>query len=205
MPGSAADQSSLRIGLFGGTFDPPHIGHLVVADQVKEALALDEVVFMVANAPWQKNGSRKITPPDKRVALATRAILDSPGFSVSDLELHLGGNSYTINTVEALVAGYRAEGIDVEILIIVGADTAAGLDTWHRAEALRQVAEFVVVNRPGDHSEPPLGWKTQHVGIPPLDISGTQIRTAVKTGRSIRYLVPDPVIDQIKRFGLYLD
>lgn len=190
--------------MFGGTFDPPHIGHLVLADQVKHIVELDEVVFMVANVPWQKEGTRTITAPETRVSLATTALESADGLTVSDLELQLGGHSYTINTVEALKEQYAKNGIDAEIHVIVGSDAAAGLNTWHEYERLREMVEIIVVNRPGGHGVAP-GWRTRHIAIPPLDISSTQLRDSVRAGRSIRYLTLDAVIAEVDRFGLYRD
>ena len=204
MSGSTADLNRLQIGLFGGTFDPPHIGHLVLADQVKHIVKLDEVVFMVANDPWQKEGTRAITPPDTRVSLATTALEAADGLTVSELELQLGGHSYTINTVEALKAQYEGRGIDAMIHVIVGADAAAGLNTWHQYEQLQEMVDIIVVNRPGGHGVAP-GWRTRHIAIPPLDISSTQLRDSVRAGRSIRYLTLDRVVAEIDRFGLYRD
>lgn len=203
-PGSETDVSPLQIGLFGGTFDPPHIGHLVLADQVKHIVELDEVVFMVANNPWQKQGSRIITPAETRVSLATTALATADGLTVSDLELQLGGDSYTISTVDALLKQYAERGREAEIHVIVGSDAAAGLNTWHDYERLRDMVEIIVVNRPGGHGVAP-GWRTRHIAIPPLDISSTQLRDSVRAGRSIRYLTLDPVIAEISRMGLYRD
>ena len=202
MTDSAADLPKLQIGLFGGTFDPPHIGHLVLADQVKHIVELDEVVFMVANVPWQKEGTRTITPAATRVSLATTALAAADGLTVSELELQLGGRSYTVKTVEALKEQYSAQGIGAEIHVIVGADAAAGLNTWHEYERLREMVEIIVVNRPGGHGVAP-GWHTRHIAIPPLDISSTQLRDSVRAGRSIRYLTLDSVVAEIERFGLY--
>lgn len=204
LPGSATDVAPLQIGLFGGTFDPPHIGHLVLADQVKHIVELDEVVFMVANQPWQKEGTRKITPAETRVALATVALESADGLSVSDLELQMGGESYTINTVAALKDRYSKLGHTIDVHVIVGSDAAAGLNTWHDYQLLREMVEVVVVNRPGGHGVAP-GWRTRHIAIPPLDISSTQLRASIRAGRSVRYLTLDRVIAEIDRFGLYRD
>ncbi len=204
LAGSATDKGPLKIGLFGGTFDPPHIGHLVLADQVKHIVELDELVFMVANNPWQKEGTRKITDAKTRVALATVALEAAEGISVSDLELQIGGDSFTINTVVALKQHYADLGHEASIHVIVGSDAAAGLNTWHEHERLREMVEIIVVNRPGGHGVAP-GWRTRHIGIPPLDISSTQIRASIRAGRSVRYLTLDPVIEAIDKFGLYRD
>lgn len=188
-----------RIGLLGGTFDPPHIGHLVVADQVRDRLALDEVRLVVSNESWQKVGSRVITPAEQRFALVEAAVADTPGLVASSIELVLGGPSYTAATLEAL----DAREPDIEWLVIVGADAAAGLETWHRARELRAERRFVVVNRPGTEAKPPDGWTCTFVDIPALDLSSTELRQFVAAGRSIRHLVPDGVMQRLSALGLY--
>lgn len=193
--------STRRVGVLGGTFDPPHLGHLVVADQVLSALSLDEVMLVPANQPWQKVGQRSITPADKRLAMTVGAVGDAAGLSVSAIELEIGGPSYTTVTLAALAERHP----DTEWLVIVGADAAAGLDTWHNTEQLREQATIVVVNRPGADFQPPTGWRWELVEIPSISISGTGIRRRVAQGASIRFLTPDPVIDRIAEWGLYRD
>lgn len=190
---------SRRIGLLGGTFDPPHLGHLVVADQVADLLGLDEVRLIVSNSSWQKVGSRVITDAARRLELVASAVADAPGLAASDIELRIGGASYTIATLERL----RHEEPDVEWSVIVGADAAAGLDTWHRAEELKASERFVVVNRPGTDGEPPPGWAFDPVQIPALDISSTELRRLVAAGRSIRHLTPRAVVQLLDAWNLY--
>lgn len=191
--------ASRRVGVLGGTFDPPHLGHLIVADQVLTALSLDEVILVPANQPWQKLGQREITPADRRLAMTRAAVGGAEGLSVSDIEIDLGGPSYTSVTLTAL--GERHPG--TEWLVIVGADAAAGLDTWHDTERLRGQATIVVVNRPGADFQPPTGWRWELVEIPSVAISGTGLRRRVAQGGSIRFLTPDPVIEHIEEWGLY--
>lgn len=190
-----------RLGVLGGTFDPPHLGHLVVADQVLHALSLDEVILVPANEPWQKVGSRKITPADKRLAMTRAAVGDAAGLSVSGIELEIGGPSYTSVTLEALSEQHP----DADWMVIVGADAAAGLDTWHNTEQLREQATIVVVNRPGSDFQPPTGWSWELVEIPSVSISGTSLRRRVAQDRSIRFLTPQGVIDHINEWSLYRD
>lgn len=190
-----------RFGVLGGTFDPPHLGHLVVADQVLHALSLDEVILVPANEPWQKVGSREITPAKQRLLMTEAAVGDAEGLSVSGIELELGGPSYTSVTIEAL-AKQRP---DAEWMVIVGADAAAGLDTWHNIERLREQATIVVVNRPGAAFLPPTGWSWELVEIPSISISGTSLRRRVSQGYSIRFLTPTGVIDHIDEWKLYRD
>lgn len=190
-----------RLGVLGGTFDPPHLGHLVVADQVLYALTLDEVMLIPANEPWQKVGSRKISPAEERLTMTQAAVGDAEGLSVSGIELELGGPSYMSVTLTALSERHP----DAEWLVIVGADAAAGLDTWHNTELLREQATIVVVNRPGADFQPPTGWSWELVEIPSLAISGTSLRRRVSQGRSIRFLTPQAVIDHIDEWNLYRD
>ncbi len=188
-----------RVGVLGGTFDPPHLGHLIVADQVLSALALDEVMLVPANQPWQKVGHRTITPAPQRLAMTVEAVGQAEGLTVSGVELELGGPSYTAVTLDALSKRHP----EADWLVIVGADAAAGLDTWHDTERLRQQAAIVVVNRPGADFQPPTGWQWELVEIPSISISGTGIRRRVAQGSSIRFLTPNPVIDRINEWKLY--
>ena len=167
---------SRSIGIFGGTFDPPHIGHLIAAERVREQLGLDEVRLVVANDPWQKEGLRAITPAEHRVALVGAALGSSEakepqgtGLTVSSVELDAGGPSFTIDTLRT----FRDAEPTAEWFIIVGADAAAGLDSWHQAEELRLHAKIVVVNRPDPHGSDdpgsaPKGWQYKNVLIPAI-------------------------------------
>lgn len=197
--GNNAPDRRTRIGILGGTFDPPHLGHLIVADQVLHALSLTEVMLVPANEPWQKVGTRKITSADKRLAMTQAAVGDAAGLSVSGVELELGGPSYTSVTLDALSERRSAD----EWLVIVGADAAAGLDTWHNTERLREQATIVVVNRPGADFQPPTGWSWELVEIPSVAISGTGLRRRVSQGNSVRFLTPGPVIAHIEEWNLY--
>jgi nicotinate-nucleotide adenylyltransferase len=199
--GNFSDESKTRIGILGGTFDPPHLGHLIVADQVLHALSLTEVILVPANEPWQKVGMRKITPADKRLAMTRAAVGDATGLSVSGIELEIGGPSYTSVTLDALAEQRSAD----EWLVIVGADAAAGLDTWHNTDRLREQATIVVVNRPGADFQPPTGWSWDLVEIPSVAISGTGLRRRVSQGNSVRFLTPGAVIDHIEEWNLYRD
>lgn len=188
-----------RVGVLGGTFDPPHLGHLVAADQVLHALSLDEVILVPANEPWQKLGSRQITPAEKRLAMTVAAVGDVDGLSVSGIEVEIGGPSYTSVTLDALADQHP----DAEWMVIVGADAAAGLNTWHDTERLRTQATIVVVNRPGADFQPPSGWRWELVEIPSIGISGTGLRRRVAQGHSIQFLTPCAVIEHIREWGLY--
>ncbi len=188
-----------RIGIFGGTFDPPHLGHLIVADQVRDTLNLGEVWLVVANDPWQKSGSREITPAAKRLEMLEAALDGAPGLRASDVELEEPGPSYSFDTLSML----QQRMPDVAWSLIVGRDAAVGLPTWHRADELKEMAEIIVVNRPGSSEPLPDGWKLTMVDMPALEISSTDLRHRLATGASVRYLMPDPVINLATAWGIY--
>lgn len=188
-----------KIGLLGGTFDPPHLGHLVAAEAVRDLLGLDEVRLVVANVPWQKEGERAITAPERRLGLVEAALGGASGLTCSDVEVRLGGRSYTARTLDEL---HQREP-EVSWHLVLGADAAAGLETWHRPDLVRRRCRLVVVDRPGAPGGPPPGWEHDRVPIPLIGISSTMIRGAVAAGRSIRFLTPAPVVDLIHRWGLY--
>src|SRR5688572_955042 len=133
-----------RIGVFGGTFDPIHVGHLVTAVNVRHELSLDEVLLVVANDPWQKTGHQLVTPAQDRLAMVTAAIENVKGISASDVEIRRGGASYTADTLRDL----QRERPDAELFLILGSDAAAGLPTWEHVDEVRALSTLVVVTRP---------------------------------------------------------
>jgi nicotinate-nucleotide adenylyltransferase len=188
-----------RLGILGGTFDPPHIGHVVAASFVRHALGLDEVWFVVANQPWQKAG-QPVSAAADRYAMVEAAIDGIPGLVASRRELERGGDSYTADTVGEL----RAEDPDRELFVIVGADAAAGLPTWERGEEVRAAATMVVVDRPGVPAGAlPAGWTFERVAIPRLDVSSTGLRARVAADQPIDGLVPAGVGTVIRDRFLY--
>lgn len=192
--------SGRRIGVFGGTFDPPHLGHVATALEVRHLLALDEVVFVVAGDPWQKSGDRSISPSTVRVAMTEAAIAGVSGARVSTIEVDRGGPSYSVETLEAL----RAVDPDDDHFLIVGSDAAAGLDTWHRAGDLAELATIVVVDRGGrEGGRPPAGWPYALVDVPALEVSSSDLRRRVATGAPIRGMVAAGVADLIAEHDLY--
>lgn len=192
--------SGRRIGVFGGTFDPPHLGHVAIALEVRHLLALDEIVFVVAGDPWQKSGDRAITPASIRVAMTEAAIAGVSGVRVSTIEVDRDGPSYSVETLEAL----RAAAPDDDHFLIVGSDAAAGLDTWHRAGDLVERATIVVVDRGGrEGGRPPDGWPFALVDVPALEVSSSDLRRRVATGAPIRGMVAAGVADLIAEHDLY--
>jgi nicotinate-nucleotide adenylyltransferase len=191
----------LRIGLFGGTFDPPHVGHLVTAVNVRHALGLDLVVLMVANVPWQKEGSRAITPAEDRLAMVQAAVADVDGLVAGDTEILHGGRSYTADTLASLSRQYP----DAQLFTVVGDDAAAGIRTWQRHEDVAALSSLVVVDRPGEPVELPSEYTWLRVEVPHLDVSSTDLRARAHDGRPLDYLVTDPVLDVIRARGLYME
>ena len=188
-----------RIGLFGGTFDPIHQGHVEVADTVRAVLDLDRMLVVVANHPWQKQ-DRPVTPAEDRFAMVVAALADHPDLEPSRLELDRGGPSYTIDTVRHLLDEEPA----AEVFVVVGADVVADLDTWHEHEQLRERVTLAVVDRPGvDQVRPPAGWRSVRVAVSPVDVSSTELRTILESGGSVAGLVPEAVIRCMSERGLY--
>lgn len=188
-----------RIGVFGGTFDPPHVGHLVSAVNVRHALGLDQVLLVVANVPWQK-AALPVSPAEDRMAMVEAAVDDVVGLEASRLELDRGGDSYTADTLAELHR--RSPG--AELFVVLGSDAAAGLDTWVRAEDVRRSATIVVVTRPGAEAAlPPDGWAHRVVEVPRLEVSSTELRARAADGRPLDWLVPPPVVRVIRERQLY--
>jgi nicotinate-nucleotide adenylyltransferase len=189
-----------RLGVFGGTFDPPHVGHLVTAVNVRHELALDRVLLVVNDQPWQKLGTRDISPAEDRYAMVAAAVGSVEGLEPSRVELDRGGMSYTADTLVTLLD----ERPDRELFVVLGSDAAAGLPTWERADEVRGMATIVVVDRPGaPASEPPPGWSWHRVEVPRLEVSSTDLRARVADGRPLDYLLTADVIATIEARGLY--
>ena len=191
--------ASLRIGLFGGTFDPPHVGHLVTAVNVRHALDLDMVILMVAGDPWQKSGSRDVTSAEDRFAMVEAAVSDVEGLVAGRDEVERGGPSYTADTLMGL-AGKHA---GAQLFTSVGDDAAAGLATWTRVEQVVQLSQLVVVDRPGVAVELPQQFNWLRVESPRLEVSSTDLRSRFSDARPLDYLVTGPVLHVIEQRGLY--
>ena len=200
--GDDVDPGGARLGILGGTFDPVHVGHLVAATRAREALGLDGVLLVVANVPWQKAGTRSVTPAEARFEVVAAAVAGVEGLEASRLEIDRGGPSYTADTVAEL-ATLRPGAAP---FVIVGADVAAELDTWHRVDELRRAATLVMVDRGGRAPEhDPPGWRVERVSIPALDISSSDLRHRLARGLSVDFLIPDAAIRCIRRLDLYAD
>ncbi len=199
----------MRIGLFGGSFNPIHLGHLIVARDVLEVHALDRMLWIPCGRPPHKTG-HGLAPGEHRAAMIERAIAGEPQFSLCRLELEREGPSYTIETVRELRARMPAE----ELFFVVGADTVAELATWKEIEELMRLCEFIPIARPGGPVRPapdalglPLAaaermlarWTEAHW----IGISSSEIRRRLAAGLSVRYLVPDPVEQYLRDHHLY--
>jgi nicotinate-nucleotide adenylyltransferase len=195
----------------GGTFDPVHIGHLAVAEEARETLGLERVVFIPNAVPPFKLDGAEATAAD-RVAMLERAVAGNPCFELSRLELERGGISYTADTVDALAAAERQAGREPDLTLILSAETYRDLPTWHAPARLLAACRIAVVPREGYPAPDPEWLRTQLPGQehrvdyldgPRLEISSTAIRARLAAGRSIRYLVPPAVEAYITEHELY--
>ena len=190
-----------RVGILGGTFDPPHFGHLAAAQFVRTQLGLDEVVLMVANDPWQKSGDRDVTQAAIRLEMVRALVEGVEGLSVSDQEIVRGGQTFTVDTLSEMVAADPA----VHLFLIVGQDTAVRIPTWHRPDDLLRLCTLVIVNRASEPTADvrPDGARVMHVKMTPVDVSSTMIRAAVEQGQPISFGTSDGVAKIIAEHHLY--
>ena len=189
-----------RIGVLGGTFDPPHFGHLAAGLEVRHRLRLSVVLFVVANDPWQKSARHPVTPAPVRLEMVRAAVRDLDGLEASALEIDRGGESYMADTLTEL----RDLHPGAELMMVVGSDAAQGLDTWKRPAELRELATTVVVDRAGrSGGRPGSGWPVVVVEIPAMDISSCDIRSRFADGRPVEALVPGAVAEIARSRGLY--
>jgi nicotinate-nucleotide adenylyltransferase len=198
-----------KIGVLGGTFDPVHLGHLIVAEEVRQKLGLQEVLLIPAGRPWLKAGE-EVSAPEHRLEMAILATASNPYLNVSTLEIERSGPTYSIDTVVELRAGL---GASASIFFIMGYDTVAELDRWKDARRLVELCQVVAVPRPGhakldlrslERGIPEASQRLRKVDVPQIDISASEIRRRVARGQTIRYLVPDEVGDYIAANKLYV-
>ena len=197
-----------KIGVLGGTFDPVHLGHLIVAEEIRLKLGLQEVLLIPAGAPWLKE-EEAITAAEHRLEMAILATASNPYLNVSTVEIDRAGATYTVDTVVDLRAGLGAA---ARIFFIAGFDAVAEMPRWKNARRLLDLCEVVAVPRPGyqkldlrslERDIPEAGQRIRKVDVPQIDISATEIRRRVAAGQSVRYLVPEPVEEYIARHRLY--
>lgn len=184
----------MRIGLFGGTFDPIHHGHLIQARDAMEQIAMDRLIFIPAAISPHKLLVGTEASGEARLAMVQAAIRGEPRFEASDIELHREGPSYAIDTVEALIEAFPGS----QFFYLIGQDNLAELHTWREIERLKTLVQFVVLPRGQMEGDGYQTVKTRH-----FDISATEIRQRVAQGHSIQYLVPDAVRDIIEAQNLY--
>jgi nicotinate-nucleotide adenylyltransferase len=212
----------MKIGLFGGTFNPVHLGHLRAAEEIREKFGLEKTIFIPAHVPPHKKDS--VVSAQHRFEMVKTALEDNPHFIVSDIELRRQGNSYSFDTIGHFSREY---GPGAELFFIMGADAFREIHTWKQYPEFFSLCNFIVMSRPGSlepepeknapagfaamftfnpggpHYEHRSGRRMYFCRISPLDISSTGIRQAVREGRSVKYLVPDSVAGYILKHNLY--
>ena len=197
----------MRIGVFGCTFDPIHMGHLIVAEDARAALELDKVLFVPAGQPWFKS-YRQITEMHHRLEMVRLAVEGNSYFDVTDIEIRRSGPSYTVDTLAELRARYT----DAEFIVILGVDALREIDRWHQPRVLFELANVVGMARPGSSLDPSVlnaaipgaSSRMRLLDSALIEISGTDIRQRAADGRSIRYRVPAKVERYIRENNLYV-
>ena len=202
--------SGRRIGILGGTFDPPHLGHLLIAETARVGLGLESVLFVPAGEPWLKSGQR-ITPAEHRLRMVQLAIADNPDFCVSDCEVRRRGASYTVDTLRELRGAYRPE---TELYFIVGSDVLDQFHRWKEPDCILELCRLAVIERPGGPANG-IGALAERfpdgvasgavvsVAGPRVDFSASELRRILAAGLSTRYQIPDTVAEYIAEHGLY--
>jgi nicotinate-nucleotide adenylyltransferase len=196
-----------RLGIFGGTFDPPHIGHLILAEYAREALGAAQILFVPAADPPHKEGTR--TDIAHRLAMLERSIADNPTFAVSRVDVERPGPHYTIDTIRIVQTQYPGS----ELYFMIGADSLRDLTTWHQPEGLIRLCKLAVLPRPGvqvtadmhEASLPGLAEQVVMLDTPMVDVSSTGVAARLRAGKTVRYLLPQPALDYVRANGLYRD
>lgn len=185
-----------KVGILGGTFDPPHNGHLMIANEVYSALNLDEIWFMPNHEPPHKKKPESVEDED-RLNMLRLAIEENPAFTIQPIELERQGPSYTVETMKML----KSEYVDNQFFFIIGADMIEYLPKWHKIDELVNLVHFVGVKRPSYSVQ--TEYPVLYVEVPAIDVSSSLIRDRMKSGKTVRYLLPDQVIDYIEENQLY--
>lgn len=201
-PRRAPRRRPARLGVFGGTFDPPHLGHLALAACACDELGLERVLFVPAGRPPHKAGRR--TPAAHRLAMARLAVRGDRAFAVDPIEVRRRGPSYAVDTLRSLAARHPG----AELWFVMGADMFATLGTWREPEAIARLAHIAVAVRPGARRPRAGAWARGGRGVhwlsnPALDLASSTLRARAAAGRSLRHLVPDAVARYVERHGLY--
>lgn len=190
------------LGILGGTFDPIHNGHLIIAQALLEQLKLARLLFLISARPPHKK-TATMAPWEDRLQMVRLALQGDPRFGISDLEIQREGPSYTVETMEKLQNQY---GHRYRVLFVIGADSILEIFNWREPQRLLETSSLVVVPRPGfdlAQLDPRVAEKVTLIHAPLIEISSTEIRRRVRQGRSIRYLLPQRVADYIHANGLY--
>lgn len=191
----------MDIGLFGGSFNPPHVAHLIVAEIVRDQFGLREV-WWIPNATPPHKADDQIVAPEHRLAMTKRATADNPHFRVNDVEIRRAGVSYTVDTVTSL----QEEHPDTAFALIIGSDSLNHFTEWHRPDDIARRVPLIVYKRPGvidAVAAPRFANCVKYVAAPVMEVSGTEIRARRRAGRSIRHLVPETVRAYVEEHGLY--
>jgi nicotinate-nucleotide adenylyltransferase len=198
----------MRLGIFGGTFDPPHIAHLILAAEALSQLKIDRILWVLTPEPPHKLG-QKITPLDIRLQLLKSALGDDPAFELSSVDIDRSPPHYAVDTMHLLAEQYPG----AELVYLMGGDSLHDLPTWHEPQQLIRSCKFLgVMHRPGDLARldevetklPGISTKVRWIVLPLLQVSSTDIRQRIAEGRPYRYFLPASVYDLIKSNGLYL-
>ncbi len=190
----------MTIGVFGGTFDPPHIAHLIIAEFVRQELGLGKILFVPAALPPHKQDVH-VSSPEHRLAMIRLATRGNNAFEVSDIEIRRTGVSYTVDTLEDLARQHPGDAF----VLMIGEDNLVDFRNWKSPDRILQLARVVAMTRPGFTASPhlPLGEGVTICEVPELDIASRKIRELLREGKSVRYLVPDPVEEYIRENRLY--
>jgi nicotinate-nucleotide adenylyltransferase len=188
----------VKIGVFGGTFDPPHIGHLAAAQDACVALSLDRLLFVPAAEPPHKRGN-VVTSPAVRLAMLQAAVADNPQFEISTIELDRNGPSYSVDTLRELRNDYPG----ATFYLLIGVDQVREFRTWRASDEVLELATIAMLAREGAEAPPSADFVKETVPVTRIDVSSTLIRQRVREGKQIRYLVPDPVAEIIRQERLY--
>jgi len=188
----------MRAVILGGTFNPVHVGHLFIAEEVRAALGYDAAIFVPANQPPHKD-PRPVLEPAHRLAMLRLAVAGNPRFIVDTGDLDRGGPSYSIETVTSLIPRHGLVGRPG---FVIGDDLVAGFPTWKNVDTLMEIVDLIVARRTGS-GEPSLPFPHRVVDNTVLPISSSEIRRRIREGRAVRYLLPDPVLSYIRDHTLY--
>ena len=189
----------MKIGLLGGTFNPVHIGHLILAQECWARLTLDKVVFIPAHIPPHKELEGDISPAD-RLNMLRLALEGDDRFEISTYEIDKGGRSYSIETIDHMRSEY---GVEAELFFLTGSDSAETLSMWKDVDSILEKVVFVIASRPGWGKESPYEHKVRKITIPMVEVSSRDVRGRIARREPIDYMVPDAVVKYIRNKGLY--